>query len=184
MPKLEHFSTGFTETRVFLGIKKKRPALMDTDTKQMSLSKDCTDAHAFLCTTVQSGEKKWSSNSHLSCRSRQRLTRYIYHCHGGPCAEKVDFFPQKLNSSRLTPTATPTSLLLPFPSFRLSAVKGNNQTPNIHHSSHSAAETEKKSEKFIWLMPLELLQAAYKTQYSVIYAGKYYRTITAQPLLI
>lgn len=33
-------------------------------------------------------------------------------------------------------------------------------------------------------MPLESLQAAYKTQYSVVYAGKYYRTITVQPLLI
>lgn len=93
------------------------------------------------------------------------------------------FFPTQTKFLPSDPHRHPTSLLLPFPSFRLSAVKGNNQTPNIHHSSHSAAETEIKSKKFIWLMPLELLQAADKTQYSVLYAGKYYRTITVQLLL-
>lgn len=31
---------------------------MDTDTKQMSLSEDCTDARAFLCTPVHSEKKK------------------------------------------------------------------------------------------------------------------------------
>lgn len=55
---LNIFPLGLQKPGSFWELKKKRPALMDTDTKQMSLSKDCTDAHAFLCTTVQSGKKK------------------------------------------------------------------------------------------------------------------------------
>lgn len=39
---------------------------MATDTKQMSVSKDYTDARAYLCAFVQSGKKQKNSGEQLS----------------------------------------------------------------------------------------------------------------------
>lgn len=57
----------------------------------------------------------------------------------GPYAEKADFFPQKLDSSCLTPPS-PSTLLPPFPSFCLSAVKGNSQAPTNWSSTKQQNE--------------------------------------------
>lgn len=120
---------------------------MDTDTKQMSLSKDCTDARAFSCTPVQSGGKKMVKQlSSVMSLTATFDSLYLSLSRRAMCRES-GFFPTETKFLPSDPHRHPTSLLLPFPSFRLSAVKGNNQTPNIHHSSHSAAETEKKEKK-------------------------------------
>lgn len=94
------------------------------------------------------------------------------------------FFPTETKFLPSDPHRHPTSLLLPFPSFCLSAVKGNNQTPTsiIHHTQQQRPKNRVKSSFDLCLW--SYCRQHIKPSISVLYAGKYYRTITVQPLLI
>lgn len=158
------FSTGLTETRVFLGIKKKSghhhwiqipnrwlTGLIHVLKRKIRKEKHkCTFMkfihwfshffHALIHSFIH------SNNSHPPSYAQLCLTSYFYHLLCRPNAEKADFFPQKLDSSCLT-RPSPSILLPPFPSFCLSAVKGNNQAPIIDHTSTSAAERQRELVK-------------------------------------
>lgn len=146
MPKLEHFSTGFTESRVFLGIKKKK---VSTNGHRYQTDVGLKGLHGRTCALVQSEKKKKSSAEQFSSvvlLAAPFNLLYLSSSLRAMCRER-----------RLFPTETkflpsdphhhhPSSLLLPFPSFCLSAVKGNKQSPNTHHSSR-LAEKENKIKK-------------------------------------
>lgn len=126
----EHFfHRAYRNQGSFWKLKKKKKkswqALTDTDTKQMSDIKHCTVKsvgrntrtykqfiHQFAVIRPQSNGSNPSSWSWLF------LSHYIYQPLRAPCAEKADFFPQKLDSSCLTPPSPPPTL---FNHFRLSA---------------------------------------------------------------
>lgn len=86
-----------------------------------------------------------SNGSHPSSWSWLSLSHYIYQPLRGPCAEKADFFPQKLDSMS-DPTIPPSTLFLPFPSLCLSAVKGNNRAPNRRSFINAGCGKEKQKD--------------------------------------
>lgn len=105
--------------------------------------------HPFLHPVIHSFMQSFtqSDNTYPPSYSWFCLNSYFYHLLCTPYAEKADFFPQKLDSSCLTP---PSPLYSPpsISSFCLSAVKGNNQAPITDHQPQRQRKGPVKKRKF------------------------------------